>query len=170
MQGGNSKPSEACPVGEQVEEAVRQQEDLLAEFEKVFDELNRILANLEGSTFLKRLKAASRKETQVAGDLSDRVSGEFGVPDVMLSADSQTLLGKLAERQKGVSESVGLILEDMLAYYERRRQTKFKVVSDEMKQLDVVDKLARVGEELPRETGLSIAQCEIGRASCRERV
>jgi hypothetical protein len=160
LQGGNSKPSEACPVGEQVEEAVRQQEDLLAEFEKVFDELNRILANLEGSTFLKRLKAASRKETQVAGDLSDRVSGEFGVPDVMLSADSQTLLGKLAERQKGVSESVGLILEDMLAYYERRRQTKFKVVSDEMKQLDVVDKLARVGEELPRETGLSIAQCE----------
>ena len=160
LTGGNSKPSEACPVGEQVEEAVRQQEDLLAEFEKVSDELNRILANLEGSTFLKRLKAASRKETQVAGDLSDRVSGEFGVPDVMLSADSQTLLGKLAERQKGVSESVGQILDDMLAYYERRRQTKFKVVSDEMKQLDVVDKLARVGEELPKETGLSIAQCE----------
>jgi hypothetical protein len=78
----------------------------------------------------------------------------------MLSADSQTLLGKLAERQKGVSESVGQIVDDMLAYYERRRQTKFKLVSDEMKQLDVVDKLARVGEELPKETGLSIAQCE----------
>ena len=158
--GGVKKSNESCPASEQVEEAVRQQEDLLAEFEKVADELNRILANLEGSTFLKRLKAAARKETQVAGELSDRVSGEFGVPDAALSAGNQTLVARLSERQKGVSENVGLILEDMLAYYERRRQTKFKLVSDEMKQLDVVGKLARIGEELPKETGLSIAQCE----------
>jgi hypothetical protein len=133
---------------------------LLAEFEKVADELNRILANLEGSTFLKRLKAAARKETQVAGELSDRVSGEFGVADAVLSAGSQAIVAKLTERQKGVSENVGVILEDMLAYYERRRQTKFKLVSDEMKQLDVVSKLARIGDEMPKETGLSIAQCE----------
>lgn len=158
--GGVKKSNESCPANEQVEEAVRQQEDLLAEFEKVADELNRILANLEGSTFLKRLKAAARKETQVAGELSDRVSGEFGVADAVLSAGSQAIVSKLADRQKGVSENVGVILEDMLAYYERRRQTKFKLVSDEMKQLDVVSKLARVGEEMPKETGLSIAQCE----------
>jgi hypothetical protein len=158
--GGVKKSNESCPANEQVEEAVRQQEDLLAEFEKVADELNRILANLEGSTFLKRLKAAARKETHLAGELSDRVSGEFGLPDFELSAGSHTLVDKLAERQKGVSENVGVILEDMLAYYERRRQTKFKLVSDEMKQLDVVSKLARIGDEMPKETGLSIAQCE----------
>jgi len=160
VMGGVKKSNDSCPASEQVEEAVRQQEDLLAEFEKVADELNRILANLEGSTFLKRLKAAARKETQVASDLSDRVSSEFGVPDAAMSAGSQTIVAKLAERQQGVSENVGVILEDMLAYFERRRQLKFKVVSDEMKQLDVVGKLARIGEELPQETGLSIAQCE----------
>ena len=35
-----------------VEEAVTEQQDLLAEFEKIADELNRVLANLEGSTLL----------------------------------------------------------------------------------------------------------------------
>ena len=45
-----------------LEEAVRQQQDLLAEFEKIADELNKVLANLEGSTLVKRLKAASRAQ------------------------------------------------------------------------------------------------------------
>ena len=47
--------------------AVRRQQDLLAEFEKIVNELNNILANLEGSTLVKRLKAASREQYRVAG-------------------------------------------------------------------------------------------------------
>ena len=39
---------------QQTKKAVREQQDLLAEFEKLADELNRVLANLEGSTLLKR--------------------------------------------------------------------------------------------------------------------
>ncbi len=160
--GGSKKKQEgSSPTAtEDVDEAVKQQGDLLAEFEKVSDELNRILANLEGSTFLKRLKAASRVELELAGALSDRVSGEFGVPDVMMAADAQALVGKLGQRQQNVSKTVDVIFEDMLAYYERRRLAKFKTVTDEMKQMAVVDKLDRLASEMPKEVGLSIAQCE----------
>ena len=57
----STKKQEEPPAAEeQIEEAVKQQQDLLAEFEKIADELNRVLASLEGSTLLKRLKAASR--------------------------------------------------------------------------------------------------------------
>src|SRR5262249_36143211 len=51
LAGGKSKPGDQpSPAEQNVEEAVVQQQDLLAEFEKIADELNRVLANLEGST------------------------------------------------------------------------------------------------------------------------
>ncbi len=62
-----------------MEEAVTKQQDLLAEFEKIADELNRVLANLEGSTLLKRLKAASRLQYKIAGRINDQVSASFGL-------------------------------------------------------------------------------------------
>lgn len=158
--GGVQGGEESCPAGGKVEEAVRQQEDLLAEFAKVADELSRILANLEGSTFLKRLKAASRRETAVATDLSERAAGEFGALSVHVTLTTRKLLHDLSERQGKLAETVGTIGEDMKAYYERRRLTKFKTVLDEMRQLDAVGKLRQIGDDLPKETGLSIAQCE----------
>lgn len=160
LMGGVKGGNESCPAGGKVEEAVRQQEDLLAEFAKVADELSRILANLEGSTFLKRLKAAARKETAVANDLNERASGEFGALSVHITLATRKLLHDLSERQTRLSETVGTIGEDMKAYYERRRLTKFKLVLDEMRELDAIGKLRQIGDDLPKETGLSIAQCE----------
>ena len=79
---GNAKSD--SPPGEQeppMEGAVTEQKELLAEFDKVADELNNILANLEGSTLVKRLKAASRKQQSVAGALSNLVPNSFGVSE-----------------------------------------------------------------------------------------
>ncbi|HEX5446508.1 MAG TPA: hypothetical protein VFW87_22005 [Pirellulales bacterium] len=160
LMGGVKGGNESCPAGGKVEEAVRQQEDLLAEFAKVADELSRILANLEGSTFLKRLKAAARKEIAVANDLNERATGEFGALSVHITLATRKLLHDLSERQTRLSETVGTIGEDMKAYYERRRLTKFKTVLDEMRELDAIGKLRQIGDDLPKETGLSIAQCE----------
>lgn len=159
LAAGKSKPG-SCPVAQKVDEAVKQQEDLLAEFAKVADELNRILANLEGSTFLKRLKAASRKELNVAEDLTNRVMADFGLAAQRTSNESRELLPKIAEGQVKLADNVGTIVDDMKAYYERRRMTKFKNVLDEMEKVEVVGKLRQVSDDLPREAGLSIAQCE----------
>ena len=63
-----------APPQQKVDEAVAKQQDLLAEFEKIADELNRVLANLEGSTLVKRLKAASRMQYSIAGRIIDQVS------------------------------------------------------------------------------------------------
>ena len=77
---GPKKPGAAppTPAGEKLEEAVKVQADLLAEFDRLADELNKVLANLEGSTLVKRLKAASRQQSVIAGKIGDQVGEAFG--------------------------------------------------------------------------------------------
>ena len=58
------------------------------------------------------------------------------------------------------SNDVSTIIDDMSAYFERRRFMRFKTVLDEMRQLDVVGSLRQIGDDLTKENGLSIAQCE----------
>jgi hypothetical protein len=156
---GSSKPKEA-PAEEQVDEAVIQQRDLLAEFEKIADELNRVLANLEGSTLVKRLKAASRLQSKVGGRISDQVSAAFGVAGYRLGTEPAKVLGEMTEQEGKASHDVSLIMDDMHSYFERRRFMRFKSVLDDMRQQDVVGCLRTLGDELKKENGVSIAQCE----------
>jgi hypothetical protein len=58
---------------------VEVQQDLLNEFARVADELQRILDNLEGSTFVKRFKSVSRRELELSGDLNKTMLASFGV-------------------------------------------------------------------------------------------
>jgi hypothetical protein len=75
--GGKDAPPPP-PAAQKVDEAVNKQDDLLAEFDKIADELNRVLANLEGSTLVKRLKAASRLQYKVSGRVGDQLGVSFG--------------------------------------------------------------------------------------------
>jgi hypothetical protein len=160
----DGKPSDSkkedAPAEAQVEEAVKQQQDLLAEFEKIADELNRVLASLEGSTLLKRLKAASRHQFKIGGRIGDQVSAVFGVEAYKIGSATAKALNDLCDEEGKASKDVSFIMDDMHAYFERRRFQRFKTVLDEMRQLDVVGSLRELGGELDKENGLSIAQCE----------
>ena len=73
------QPPQPCPAGTKLDEGIEEQKDLLAEFAKISDQLNEILASLEASTFVKRFKAASRHQTQLAGDLGVKSLEGFGI-------------------------------------------------------------------------------------------
>jgi hypothetical protein len=150
----------ACPAGDKLDEAVARQEDLLAEFDKVADELNRVLANLEGSTLVKRLKAASRVQSRVAGRLGETVGDAFGVPTHRAKPDRRPVFTQLAKDVAKSSTDASNIIDDLQAYYERRRMAKFKAVLDDMVKSDVTGNLRQLGDDLPKEVGLSMAQCE----------
>jgi hypothetical protein len=155
MLPGMSKGSDTCPVSEKVEEAVVEQQDLLAEFDKIADELNRVLANLEGSTIVKRLKAQSRLQDKIAGRLGNQLELAFDALDKGVKT-SPELSAEVARS----SQDVSTIMDDMHGYFERRRFMQFKNVLDEMRQQDVIDGLRRLSDDLTKESGLSIAQCE----------
>jgi hypothetical protein len=159
LPGGKSNGG-ACPAGQKVDEAVTKQQDLLAEFEKIADELNRVLANLEGSTLVKRLKAASRVQNRVASRISDQVAGAFGLPAGGAKQAQRILFTQLSKEEAKSSQDVSHIMDDMSAYFERRRMMKFKSVLDDMVKTDVIGGLRQLGDDLPKENGLSMAQCE----------
>ena len=66
----------------------------------------------------------------------------------------------MAEQEGKASHDVSLIMDDMQSYFERRRFMRFKTVLDEMRKQDVVGSLRQLGDDLKKENGVSIAQCE----------
>jgi hypothetical protein len=153
------KPQQQTPEAEKLDEAVKAQQDLLAEFEKIADELNKVLANLEGSTLVKRLKAASRQQYVVAGKISDELGGAFGRRG-QAAEKSTTALADLSTIEVGSSQNISTIMDDMQSYFERRRFQRFKTVLDEMREQDVVGSLRQLSDDVRVETGMSMAQCE----------
>jgi hypothetical protein len=140
-------------------EALFEQEDLLAEFERIAEELNAVLANLEGSTLVKRLKAASREQEQVAEKIASRISATFGRAR-QLAPEDREILNTLSVKEEQSSTAISYIMDDMQAYFERRRMSQFKVVLDEMRSSQVIGALVTLGDEIPKAQGLSIAQAE----------
>ncbi len=159
---GSSKnpPANNTPAGEQVDRAVKEQKDLLAEFQKVADELNKILANLEGSTLVKRLKAASRTQYVISGRINDQLNDTFGVELARAAATPRKTFDELQQKELKSSQDVSYIMDDMQAYFERRQLVAFKTVLDDMRTQDVIGSLRKVGDDLPKERGVSMSQCE----------
>lgn len=98
--GGDPPPPPPTPAEENLEAALEKQRLLLAEFDKVADELNKVLANLEGSTLVKRLKAASRAQLKVATRLGGELKSAFGktVPAVQ-NMNGMIRDGMMVQRQ-----------------------------------------------------------------------
>ena len=158
---GEPPPEEEEPEDEEepVQMAIEEQAAILEEFEKITEELNTVLANLEGSTLVKRLKAASREQNQVAEKISSQIDQVFGKRSTP-KPEVKSMLSELTGVQHQSSQNISYIMDDMQAYFERRRMNQFKVVLDDMKAVNVLDAIRELGDEIPKEQGMSIAQAE----------
>ncbi len=164
LQGGppedRSKQPET-PAEEKVEEAVQEQTDLLAEFEKVREDLQKIMDDLENSTFVKRFKAASREQMDVATALNRTLFDGFGVTEESLDQRQKDQSGRIADREMAQSQKVRDIQADLEAYYDRRKEEKFMRILQEMQELQVVKKLDQLSERVRiNRSGDSIARAE----------
>lgn len=158
--GTDSARQPATPAAKKVAEAIKKQEDLLAEFDKIAKELERVLANLEGSTLVKRLKSASRAQFKIGGQIGEQVAGAFGVTAPRVSSQTSQLFADLTKKEAKESQNVSYIMDDLQAYAERRKLVRFQTVLDEMRKEDVIGGLRQLGDDLKKESGLSIAQTE----------
>lgn len=136
-----TKPAET-PAQQKMDEAIDEQKLLLAEFAKVSDELAAVLASLEASTFVKRLKKASRDQLVAAKDLNTKTLGAFGLEKQPVKDASA-----IAEHEKKQSETVRVIQGDLEAYYARKPEMHFKNVIGQMKETQVVKMLAYLGDQ-----------------------
>lgn len=158
--GGKQSSPPPTPAQKDVDQAVRKQQDLLAEFDKIAEELNKVLANLEGSTLVKRLKAASRLQDKIAGRVGDQLAEAFGQDEHRVGDAPGKVLGELSSQEAKQSQVLSVVMDDIQSYFERRQYMRFKTVLDEMKQQDVIGGLRSLGDDLKKENGVSIALCE----------
>jgi len=165
LQGGppqeDEKKKPETPAEEKVEEAVEEQTDLLAEFEKVREDLQKIMDDLENSTFVKRFKAASREQLEVATALNRTLFDGFGVAEDSLDQRQRDQSVRIGDRESAQSQKVRDIQSDLEAYYDRRKEEKFLRITQEMDEFEVVKKLSELGDRVRiNRSGESIARAE----------
>jgi hypothetical protein len=158
---GSDNEAASCPAGNQMQAAVAAQEELLAEFQKVAEELQKLISNLEGSTFVKRLKALSRHELVLANDVTRTSLVGFGEAAEQVAEATRMRTSLLAERQRAYITTVENIVEDLSAYLTRNPDGKYKTVLEEMQDTSVAKQVGIVADRLlTNEAGTSVAHAE----------
>ena len=145
---------------EAIDQAVEQQLALLEEFDKVSDELNKVMANLEGSTLVKRFKAAAREQIAVADSVSSTVPNVFGTRAKRFKSEDRETLEQLSARENNALNNVGQIIDDLEAFHERRPMVKFRDVLDDIQKEDPMAGLRKLSSEVIEQQGIAIAEAE----------
>jgi hypothetical protein len=139
--------------------AIAAQEALLAEFAKVAEDLAAVMARLEGSTFVKRFKLASREQGTIGGRLAALGAAALVRPEAGPAA-VRRVLDEVVDQNTREAEKISNLMDDLQAYFERRRLPAFRTVLEEMKDLDALGSLRQLSDDIRAEAGLSIAQSE----------
>lgn len=143
---GEDENTEAPPAEELVVQAVEEQEELLDAFAKLSDEMKKLLVSFENSTFVKRLKAASRRQIDIAADLNK--IDTFGLSD--RGTKNRDVRKRLAEMESNESKKVNTIIQDMAAYTDRRPNDNYLRVLAEMEDASVSNQIRELVRSINR--------------------
>lgn len=155
LKGGAKEPEEKAPQGdepespaqENLDKALEEQSKLLADFANVADQLQKILSSLEASTFVKRLKAASRRQLTIAKSLNETIKGGFGMSQDRVAAKLQEISIDTSKAEEEESDKLYDIQSDLDAYYQRKQDVIYKNVLVQMRNTGVVSQLKKLGTE-----------------------
>ncbi|TWT57874.1 hypothetical protein KOR42_12410 [Thalassoglobus neptunius] len=157
---GEKKPQKSEPQ-EQIDQAVEVQAKLIEDFNKLREQMQDILDDLENSTFVKRFKAASRKQLDIAKNLNRTLFKGFGVEEQNLDDRQSETMELIAEAEVTQSENAWNIQSDLEAYYGRKRDDKLLRILDEMKELETIKSLNQLGNRVRHNlSGESIVHAE----------
>ena len=140
----DTEETSAPQAADLVLEAVEEQQELLDAFAKLADEMSKLLVSFENSTFVKRLKAASRKQIDIAVDLNDLDS--FGLE--RSATKNRSRRERLAERETNESGTVSTIIQDMVAYADRRPSPNYLRVLAEMQDALVSNQMEDIAKAI----------------------
>ena len=143
---GEDENTESPPAEELVVQAVEEQKELLDAFAKLSDEMKKLLVSFENSTFVKRLKAASRRQIDIASDLNKLDT--FGLSD--RGTKNQDTRKRLAELESNESNKVNTIIQDMAAYTDRRPNDNYLRVLAEMEDASVSNQMRELVRAINR--------------------
>ena len=148
---GNQPAEENVDDAQQAEmdDVVEEQKKLLRDFERARDAMDEIMDEFENSTFIKRLKAASRTQLDIALQLNRLVSFGFGDRNGV-SANAIETVNELSQAQQQIYESLGKLKTDLEAYQTREPEDSRQAILEEMAGLRMLVKLNEMPERLKR--------------------
>ena len=140
--------SSAPQTAELVLEAVKEQQELLDAFAELAEKMNKLLTGFENSTFVKRLKAASRRQIDIAVDLNNLDGFGQEASDAVEDASDRE---RLAVKEVTEAKVASTLLQDMVAYADRRPSEGFSRVLSEMQDAIVSDQMQDIAEAIVRD-------------------
>lgn len=138
----------APQTAELVLEAVKEQQELLDAFAELAEEMNKLLTGFENSTFVKRLKAASRRQIDIAVDLNNLDGFGQDASDAVEDASDRR---RLSEKEIAEAKVASTLLQDMVAYADRRPSEGFSRVLSEMQDAIVPDQMQDIAEAIVKD-------------------
>ena len=142
------------PGRAKMDEAIKKQEDLLAEFDKVADELKKASWRSSKAALWSNVSRRRRGfNIKVAGRLGDQVNDLFGLAAARSAGGATQCAGPDFEQETKEGDKISLIMDDMDAYYDRHRFVKIKSVLDDMRKQDVVGNLRELAGDLKNRKG-----------------
>ncbi len=140
---------------------MEEQTDLLAAFEKVREDMQKIMDDLDNSTFVKRLKAASRRQLELASGLNRTLFTGFGRNASDLDERHHEQTERIATSVEEEGRTIWVIKSDMEAYFSRRKEEKFRRIADQMEELNIVTRMESLGARVrDNKSGDSISRVE----------
>ncbi len=154
-------PSEEAPARQPLSRSLKEQSELLKEFAQVVDELEQLLAGMESSTFVNRLKAASKAQTELAEELTTILADSFGTPWSSVPQKLRVILENIRTSEESQSVFIRQIQSDLEAYYLHKQEAILKAVLDQMKDLSAITAIRDIGlGAIGNLSGRTISSCE----------
>ena len=135
---------------EKMDAAVRDQTKVIEEFRKAREAFGDLLSQLENSTFIKRLKAASDVEKQLAGKLNSIIGQSFGRKATELDDTLKQDAANLTQPLQQMAENVERILRDLEGYQRDYPDATREEVIKDMQERDTIVKLQEMPLRLSR--------------------
>ncbi|MEC8494555.1 MAG: hypothetical protein VXZ39_06525, partial [Planctomycetota bacterium] len=117
--GGGPEDEQPSLTGDELAKAIAEQEALLEAFNEVAGDMESVLAALENSTFVKRLKAAARAQTETSEELDGSVAKGFGSEVATSNEEVREVNTSVSRRRDGELRKLTNLHADMDAYLDR---------------------------------------------------
>ncbi|MEO1528360.1 MAG: hypothetical protein AAFX06_23295 [Planctomycetota bacterium] len=154
--GDDGSATEDADETDELLDAIDDQEALVAAFDAIADQMQQLLGRMEGSTLVKRLKAISRIQDRVAGELARNLEKTFG----QSPATNATLLTEAERMIVESADKARTAVDDLEAFLKRREIEHFGHVLREIKGADLLNQLVTMRKNLVVHPGASIAEAE----------
>ena len=148
-----SEPKKDVPAENQnkpMEKAVRDQTELIEEFRKAREQFDELMSDFENSTFIKRFKAASRMEREIAGKVNSMIGRSFGKKPSNLEPSEKEAADSLRGQLAAVSDFLRALQSDLAAYQNDVPSNNREAVLKEMAERNVLVKLSEMPERMDR--------------------